>query len=707
MKNLFNELYKQSSSIFGELVYWNKIFNISDFNTHPYIEFLLVEIQKIYQTESIELYLIFENAFLQDILRLKQSNPNELEILNYLQLSLFTNSSGYFNIKGLFTYTYDSIVYSLQDVRISNGEVLTIEDERFWNFLLSRNPHIAVNAHSLIIDWLTQLYYCSYSSSSFFSFGYDLWDVALGFAMDSKHFTIEKLRLLSSLISWSSTYKKGEDFYISRFLMNEYEKLSWDDDLKIEICTQLILLKDIPVSVRKTYYEELNREVELEGHSELHLLVSITESLDDFNENYDLILKAASKYNTFLKSIIKNDVSFAFERARIFKILNSLIILLAEEGKSIELINVLGAYYDVKSELNDSVLFILPYYEKGILFFNNATSILKNQDTFKLTRELINLSNKLFNRAIGLIGDNTDLLVPKRIMGVPTNDFSEAFERKAYELYNFNIVKEHFNKNIDGMLQLGFNSIPVQALMLKQVNFTFPIINSFSISSAEKALRKILIWTSGSYTSYFEQTSIIWLCKKYNVDYEILDESLINKKVFIEKYLSDTYSTLWIASHGEHNNYEPQKSIINISSDDTISLEELLMNKPTFESNRLLVLNLCESGINSEGGGFKGIGFGHQLVSPNQSIISHLWMIEPKVAMIFGICLAIGLIAHKKNYFDAYCYAVNTLIMGKDQILEEIKKELIDLEEVIERIENADSIDWNNILNWGSAVMYK
>lgn len=707
MKNLFKELYRLSLvTIEGEGL-WDKKLSIQKEQHLPLIDHLLSEIQFRFQNESLETYREFEKTFLQDIVQLKKSYPDERETINYLQLSTFTNSAGLFNIQGLFTYTHYSIVLSINDSNIKNGDELTLENERFWDLLQSRNSHIIANAEHLIVDWLSQLYYCCYNSGSLPKFGYDLWDTAVALAIDSNKFSIEKCQLLSNLITWNANYKKDENFHCSDFLIGEYYKTDWGNPLKFHICSQIILLKELDNSLRAQYYKELCEAKVLDGHVPLQLLVSITGSIDDFNNNHKLIINAAQKYNDFLKAKISRKVLFVYERARIFKILDNIIILLAKEGKSYELTKILGAYYDINFELNDSILYALPFYQEGIFYFNNNNVVLKKQNTFSLTNELINLSNKLFNRTIALIGDPNDIHIPKKIMGIPSVDFSKLFEDKAYELYNFELISENFRTGINGILQLGFNSIPLQALMLKKIEYTFPIVNSFTNSFVEKELGTILIWTSGSYTSAIEQTAIVQLCEKYNIHYEIPNEDVVNKATFLQKYLNDKYSIIWIASHGEHNNYEPHKSIINISHSETVSIEELVTNELEFQQNRLLVLNLCESGVNSEAGGFKGLGFGHQLVSCKQSIISHLWMVEPRIAMTFGIVLAIGLIAHKKSHFESYCFAVKTLIAGKEQVLRELKEEFGDFNDLIDRIENADSIDWNNILNWGSAAIYK
>lgn len=709
MKNIFEELYRQTELIDDTLKVWNYKVDTNNCENLLFVEASLYALQELFMNDCIESYLVFEKSILTDIAILKERYNSEsyLEIINYLQLSIFSRSIKYYNSLGLFSYSFDSAILSVNDYKIKNEGDLIIEHDRFLQFLYSNNPYIKNNSGKLTIEWLTSIYYCSYSSGSFVKFCFDFWDDALNFGMNSGIFSITKLRLLSSLITWSGNYKRNEKLNFNIFLLNEYEKLDWKNDLKIDVCMQLILLPEIPKNQRKGYFEELIKKVQLLDHIKLHLLVNLTENLIDLKTNFNLILEAAKEYNTYKKKELNSEVLLTFERARIFKILNPLLILLGKTGETKKLIKILGCYYDVKGNLDNSILFIFPNFVEGILYSYNKKVKLINQNTNILLKELIYIYNQLFSRTIAFIGDENDVLLPSRDFGIPSPNFSNKFEQKCLEIYNLNTFKEIYFGKFNGILHLGLNTIPIQTLMLKHVGFTYPIVSSFNKTLKDNKIKNVLIWTSGSYTSYFEQLSLIYICVKHNINFSTFSEDQISKELFLNLYSSDQYSIIWIASHGEHKSSEPHKSIINISSKETVTIEELISNKPKSQSNRLLFLNLCESGINSETGGFRGVGFGHQLVSNQQSIISHLWMVEPKVAMTFGILVAIGLFANDKNYFDAYSFATLILLSGKDNIMLELRKEISELSDVLERIENTENIDWNNILNWGSAVYYK
>jgi len=708
MKNLFSELFNVSSSLFVLPDYWNLVCDISVDSQLVKIELLIGKIHSQFQTDSIDLYLKFQDAFIKDIIKLKSKYkvPRIIECINYLQMSTFTDSMGYFNVKGLFTYTYDSIILSFNDSKIEIGETIPIEHKRFIDFLYSTNSHIKINSESLLVTWFSHLYYYSYSFGGLINFGIDFWDYAIELSLKSKSFDNEKMQLLSNLMTWSNIYKPNDRLVITSFLIEENKKINLNHDLKRDIRRQLILIKDLDKKYRLDLFEQLTNEHELKGHFELQLVVALIDDINDFDLRYNQIMRAIIKYNDYIKCMISNPILLTYEKSRIFKVIEKLIILLIKESKTNQLIKILGKYYDVVDELETSMLFIVPYSDKGVFYCCNEEMILHEDDSFKRSKELLDLSNMLFNKTISLIGDEEDIPAPKRLMGVPSKEFSTAYEIKALELYNFNTIKEKFSKNINGMISSGFKSVPIQYLMLKKIGFTYPISISLSKSLKEAKIESLLIVANGTLTSNLELEALKYICEKYNIYYEVMTESKIYKEEFIKLYNSEKFSVIWIATHGEHNNYEPQKSTINLSEKVSISLEELTTLELSNKTNRLLVLNLCESGVNSELSGFKCVGFSHQLASKYQSIISHLWMVEPKMAMAFGMLLAIGLISGRKKFFDAYCEAVLTLLNGKEYTLNALRKELNELNVVLERIENLDEDNWKNMLNIGSAAFF-
>jgi len=709
MKKHFKKLFNLSSTLFVLPNLWDLVCDITDDRELGKIEILVRKIQFQFQTDSIDSYLQFEVAFLEDIiiLKMKYKDSRIIENLNYLQMSIFTNSLGYFNSQGLFTYTYDSIILSVHDSKIDYRETIQIEHDRFLDFLYSVNPHIKINSKSLLIDWFTHLYYYSYSFGGHVNFGFDFWYYAIYLSMKTDSFDIEKNRLLSNMMTWSRLYKKSNELEIRNFIIEENKKINWDSDLKQDIYIQLIIIKDLNKEYRIDLYNELKSKVKLKGHIELQLLVALIDDIHDIDLNYNQIINATKQYNDFIKSNTTNPILLTNERARIFKVLHNLIILLIEENRIDQLTNLLGAYYDIINELDTSILYIFPYSEIGVFYSTNEKMELDKLNSYEISKELIKLSNLLFNRAISLIGDKESIPIPQRIMGIPSNIYADEFESKVLELYNFEIVKKSFSENINGMILLGFNSIPIQYLMLKEIGFTYPISISLCKPFEEAKIERVLIVANGTLTSLHELSALIYICDNFNILYEVMAEDQISKEEFVKLYCDEKFSMIWIATHGEHNNYEPQKSKINLSEKVSIYIDELVTLPMRNKNNRLLVMNLCESGLNSELGGFKGIGFSHQLTSSQQSIISHLWMVEPKMAMTFGLLLSIGLIAENKKYFDAYCNAVLTLIKGKEYTLTVLKREFNGLTDVLDRIVSIDENSWNDLLSIGSSAFYQ
>lgn len=162
---------------------------------------------------------------------------------------------------------------------------------------------------------------------------------------------------------------------------------------------------------------------------------------------------------------------------------------------------------------------------------------------------------------------------------------------------------------------------------------------------------------------------------------------------------------VWISSHGEFKHYEPNISKIEFSHKDAISARdfELLVNFNN--KRRLLFLNICEGGACTQNGAFCNLGFPNLLVSCNQDVISHLWMVNSHFAYVFGALFAVGISFFDKNFFEAFEYSLKSIYEGKEKILRELDEIHIDLIDLKERINRAN-VQWTNIIETGSPVYY-
>jgi hypothetical protein len=258
---------------------------------------------------------------------------------------------------------------------------------------------------------------------------------------------------------------------------------------------------------------------------------------------------------------------------------------------------------------------------------------------------------------------------------------------------------------LTGLCPSDLNLLPLQALLLKETGLTFPLYVSLQPKAANPAVQHILLWQGNSMTSEFEADTLGYLFRRAGISLTVLRAGEATKADFLAAYQSAAYDVLWVSSHGSLGYYEPDTSHFFLSESDTISIQELAGLPVVRETRRLLLLNVCEGGANTQIGGFQNVGFGHLLSATHQDVLSHLWMTDP------WVLAAIKLGEPDTTFFEAYTFAASGLIAGPAYIIGQLRA-LIELDQnevvvkLLERVENASSLTQMNILRWGSPVYY-
>jgi hypothetical protein len=165
-------------------------------------------------------------------------------------------------------------------------------------------------------------------------------------------------------------------------------------------------------------------------------------------------------------------------------------------------------------------------------------------------------------------------------------------------------------------------------------------------------------------------------------------------------YEREDIDVLWIACHGEHAAFEPERSKLTLSDGHEVSLEQLLAFRvPAAPQRRLVVLNACDSGTPAQFGGLAEFGIGSAIAGGAQAVVGHLWPVPFIEAAGFGALFA-GALAARMYYVDAFGHA--TLEGGVDAML----AALADQKPpggLLERLAAArDSA--RGLLHWGSPV---
>jgi CHAT domain len=157
---------------------------------------------------------------------------------------------------------------------------------------------------------------------------------------------------------------------------------------------------------------------------------------------------------------------------------------------------------------------------------------------------------------------------------------------------------------------------------------------------------------------------------------------------------------MWVSCHGEHGAFEPERSMLTLSGQHVLTLEQMLeLRTPRAEGRRLLVLNACDSGTAAQFGGIWEFGIGAVLAGPTQAVVGHQWSIGFVEAAGFGAVLAAAL-ATGATYLEAVDAAAVALERGIGGIFDRLASEPID-GELLARLEIARERS-GDLLDWGS-----
>ncbi|WP_226164049.1 CHAT domain-containing protein [Hymenobacter terricola] len=337
---------------------------------------------------------------------------------------------------------------------------------------------------------------------------------------------------------------------------------------------------------------------------------------------------------------------------------------------------------------------------------------LHEQDNVVAVPVLVDMANRALSQLHVLRGTPGQITpVPERTIGFPVLPLGRDFERAVSSFYNFKKLRQLDVPAVTALCPFNLNQLPLQALMLKELQVTFPIYTSLQNKGAYPSPRHVLFWQGSSNTSEMEGDALAYIFEKAGVKLTVLVEGTATKQDFIDAYHSPDYDIIWVSSHGERGYYEPDNSSFALSHTEAVSLAELAAITVQQPHVRLLFLNVCEGGANTQIGEFLNVGFGHMLTSHNQDVLSHLWMADSLVAMLLGALVAEGLCQPGSTYFSAYQTALLTLISGEASIIDKLAALEPEtphpaITALIDRLQYSSNADLSNILKWGSAVYF-
>lgn len=713
-KEIFSQLYYNSCSQNNPI--WERQFDYKDQNllleTEEFFQFELMGLFKHYNASERVISIVHKH-FDEIISRKNNTDVIEYkEIFSYLQLTWGLFVATQLNWDGEFVYTHNVFMKSVFDNTFENGEQYDINDIEVFELLNSENQFVSNYSKPIIDQWFSQLYYYSRSFSGLnewceFYFLEVYYGLCKNLIMEVYH-----PQYLSNLLSWCEVnLNQKRSIKIRDIIQREFDQAEWSNDpqwneIKCTLGVQLLLCKDYRDNNKHELFKEIEENSSLHPSTKMQAMISLCYDKASLKSNFIPLLESIYEFNQYISKEFPNRIDSIYQRARIFKnLLNGCISLAVdlEQGKMID--QILYAFYNIKNpeELGRNI-YLVPNVKNYVAFCFSDKTILDKKESQNLLIEIVDIENRAFNKLRLLKGGITQKITPtNQPMGLPVPKLAKEYENKLFELYDFSKLRNEL-PHLSSLSQFDFNSFPLQSLMLKSIGETLPINSSLSKKRDFSKVENVLFWSGFSQTSEIETEALKEIFGSKEVVFEIHNEENSNLIRFISRIDELNPEIIWISSHGEYHHYEPNVSKIKLSEKESIGIRdfEILINKG--DKRRLLFLNICEGGIHFQSGEFKNLGFPNLLASNNQDVISHLWMVEPRFAYVFGAFLALGITHLQKNYFEAFQYSLLLALSDKTSILDELEKIPLQLFDLKERIENNDGTEWGNLISTGSPI---
>jgi hypothetical protein len=342
---------------------------------------------------------------------------------------------------------------------------------------------------------------------------------------------------------------------------------------------------------------------------------------------------------------------------------------------------------------------------------NNATYILEKSinkldiSDYDLHFNIIQYINEINNLGITVFGESIEQKLSAKYQAHRENKPDEKYKTieikliESIEKYYF-IHAHTFDDSIKFILPMQQIRVPLQQLLFKKYNKLFPIIKIVDKEVIpEKKLEKVIhVVLSVSGTLDQEKEVIEYLntlTDNIEFEYKYID----NFEELLSILKSDIYTVISITTHGEVDTRNPLNNVIKVGNE---QIPWYLFEPNTYNLNnqRLLYLNICDSGHFSLKNGFILESFSTYLTNSNQATVSHMWPVKQDYSSTFLMIFLHHLIS-ASSFKEAYTSTLSLAI--DDRFDSYIRYNNLEDIELFKIFQNA-SLYKKSITHWGSLL---
>lgn len=427
----------------------------------------------------------------------------------------------------------------------------------------------------------------------------------------------------------------------------------------------------------------------------------------NLTEAYENLLKVIN--DNFTDSILNKLIRQSYSQVIIDLVLFCLEI--EREDLALEYAYQWKVNNPLDKEMNSAILFtisnMLGNKVVHILRNNNKYKVLKIDNTMKLS-DINAVQSKIEGIWLASFENPDSFVYNVENLGDINVTLSDSYEEMIVSYFGLELLKEEIlqldNTQEIRTFELSWSNIPFIPILTSKTNHSFSSLVTNQQYNT-KPISKVLIWCDPKEDLNFairEKEMLIQLLQSYGVSYNIFEGSECTKDLFIESYSSSEYDLIWIMCHGSFNPDDPTDSELIIEKNNPITARELSNINLTDSSQRILVLNACQSSSSAVRYNSMGfLGLAPLLTSNYQIVVGHLWTVDFTASTILGSLLANGLlqgISPGKALSDS----IRVMKCGNDTVIQEMKK----LNNEFDLIKDYTTKNMKDVFFSGSPMMF-
>jgi len=679
--------------------------------------------------DSVEGLSTFASAILRDVVNLERGEfvPAVADQIHLIRFYISGRAANLSVIHGRLSLAFDWLMCSLTDrpfEAIEPGVPIdaTHELRRLLGFMTSSHPLIRGTGLQAALQWLSDLYYCSWKFGGL----RDLAHAALPYARHLVKTTIERaecdlttlaIGAASNVASWTNQAGSDEARDLARYLAKHYQHPRIAEAGKKAIASVLATSvgrhTDSHPSEWASRLLAEHREL-LVQHEPVQYLIAACRTPHEMVARREDLLEAVEHYADESADLCRYDPAvIGYRRAQLFDIITPHVGALLISGHCRWAVELVAAWFGVPRDRRrvSPVLGIIPNLEDGVLYAVDGRAEVLPRDTADAMRRLTSALNSALDMSIVVRDDPS--FEPHRRTSRRGNEPEHASELSTavanyYEIDRLGELLTRLSVIPTAVFQPHSTEAPLQTLALDRLGVAWPIVTSYEEPRPDRPVRKALVWSCGTLLGDREAYAITAYLCDHGVECETHVGEDLTPEEFLCFYTDETFDLVWVNAHGWFDAREPHLAHIKLSADGTrwLTLDELIRHTPPDDNRRLLGLNICLGGSVAIIEAPPRLGLGAMLATRNQAVIAHLWEVSSFVAPIFGLLSAIGIL--REGFFPGFCFAARNLRNEREAIVALFREHAPQCTELTERVERGTfAIDPEDLRTWGSPVFYE